>query len=353
MQQFRPFASFSETNGVGLIEEPMEENISAYPPVSPATGDLKGPRPTSAPLPGLLEGDLKGPRPTSAPLPPLLNLFPGQFASTSTRTTEELGPASDTSPASTGPISLTSALKATMTANSTIERRIVIIPGTKKSRVSNATDVPIKRINSRLHHGIILAIIGVILLTTLVSLTPLASGQGGTPPLIRFGNWVQSQVVNWQIISHNNTPPVVQNSSPDVQAPPPVQLPKSQYIAIAQQDASNAGISPDYFVRQINQESGFNPNAYSYSGAEGIAQFMPATARGLGIDPWDPIQALQAAANVMAGYSHQYGGNYAMALAAYNAGSGTVQYAVNACGSNWMNCLPAQTQNYIYVIMGI
>ncbi len=43
-----------------------------------------------------------------------------------------------------------------------------------------------------------------------------------------------------------------------------------------------------------------------------------------------------------------------MALAAYNGGSGTVTYAVNACGaSNWLNCLPGQTRNYIYVIMGI
>ncbi len=131
-------------------------------------------------------------------------------------------------------------------------------------------------------------------------------------------------------------------------------LPKSQYIAIAQQDAVNAGISPDYFVRQINQESGFNPNAYSPAGAEGIAQFEPGTAAGLGINPWNPVQALQASARLMANYNRNYGGNYAMALAAYNGGSGTVAYSVNACGTaNWMNCLPYETRHYIYVIMGI
>jgi len=43
-----------------------------------------------------------------------------------------------------------------------------------------------------------------------------------------------------------------------------------------------------------------------------------------------------------------------MALAAYNGGSGTVQYAVNSCGAaNWMNCLPGETRNYIRTIMGI
>jgi soluble lytic murein transglycosylase-like protein len=136
-------------------------------------------------------------------------------------------------------------------------------------------------------------------------------------------------------------------------APPPVNLPKSVYVSIAQQDATNAGISPDYFVRQINLESGFNPNAISPSGAEGIAQFMPATARGLGIDPFNPYEALNAAAKYMASYDRMYNGNYAMALAAYNAGGGTVQYAVQSCGSNWISCLPGQTQNYIMVIMGI
>ena len=322
MQQFRPFASFSETNGVGLIEEPMEEEISTFPT------DITSP----------------------------LNLFSdsaGQTMGTETRTTEQLEPVSNVSLASTGPLSLTSALKATMSAKMLANRRIVIIPGAKKREQSGTEGAPAKRMSPRLRHGIILAVIGVILLTTLLSLTPLATAQGSSPVLIRFGTWVHSQVVNWQVMSHNDTIPMAQNDSPQVQGPPAMYLPKSQYVAIAQQDAMNAGISPDYFVRQINLESSFNPNAYSGSGAEGIAQFMPATASGLGIDPWDPIQALRAAANVMAGYNKQYGGNYAMALAAYNGGSGTVQYAVNSCGSNWMNCLPAESRNYIRVIMGI
>jgi soluble lytic murein transglycosylase-like protein len=55
----------------------------------------------------------------------------------------------------------------------------------------------------------------------------------------------------------------------------------------------------------------------------------------------------------MARYSSNYGGDYAKALAAYNGGSGTVQYAVNNCGANWLNCLPGETRRYIFVIMGI
>ena len=134
---------------------------------------------------------------------------------------------------------------------------------------------------------------------------------------------------------------------------PPMTLPKSQYVAIAQQDAVAVGIPPDYFVRQIEQESGFNPNAVSPAGAVGIAQFLPGTAAGLGINPWDPIQALRGAATLMANFARQYGGDYAKALAAYNGGTGTVQSAVNNCGANWLNCLPGQTRHYIYIIMGI
>jgi soluble lytic murein transglycosylase-like protein len=130
-------------------------------------------------------------------------------------------------------------------------------------------------------------------------------------------------------------------------------LAKSQYVAIAQQDAAAVGIPPVYFERQIQQESGFNPNAVSPAGAVGIAQFLPGTAAGLGINPWDPIQALNGAAKLMANYARQYGGDYAKALAAYNGGSGTVRYAVNNCGTNWLNCLPGETRHYIYVIMGI
>ncbi|HLH63592.1 MAG TPA: transglycosylase SLT domain-containing protein [Ktedonobacteraceae bacterium] len=128
-------------------------------------------------------------------------------------------------------------------------------------------------------------------------------------------------------------------------------LPKSQYVAIARQDASNAGISPNLFVRQINQESGFNPWAVSPAGAIGIAQFMPATAASMGINPHDPIQSLRAAARLMASYAYQYG-NYAKALGAYNAGPGTVNWAVSVGGANWFNYLPYETRNYIDVIMG-
>jgi surface antigen len=69
----------------------------------------------------------------------------------------------------------------------------------------------------------------------------------------------------------------------------PPGLPNSPYVSVALEAARAAGIPTTPFLRQINAESGFNPHAVSPAGAIGIAQFMPATAAGLGINPWDPI----------------------------------------------------------------
>src|SRR6266568_8184877 len=231
---------------------------------------------------------------------------------------------------------------------------IIRIPGSRKrTPTTEELPVPAQRMSHRLRQGIILVTVLFVMITTLLSLAPLDNGQSAFPFFKNISEWVHAQQANWEFQAHD-TQAVQNNPSQQLPTPPPVILPSSQYVAIARQDAINAGISPDYFVRQINQESGFNPNAVSPAGAVGIAQFLPSTAAGLGFDPYDPIAALNGAAHLLASYSLNYGGDYAKALAAYNAGSGTVQYAVNACGAdNWMNCLPGETRNYIYVIMGI
>lgn len=252
-------------------------------------------------------------------------------------------------------LSLLTALQSTMTASNT--GRMVVIPGAKKrNKTSKKTGTTgRRRVKSRLRFIIVCGIILIVLGYTLLSLSPLAAGQGSFPGLSGFGNFIRQQAANLAYAAHI-APPAQQRQPTTTQGSttlPPVTLPKSQYIAIAQQDATDAGISPVYFVRQINQESGFNPNAVSPAGAVGIAQFEPGTAAGLGIDPWNPVQALRGAAQLMASYSRNYGGDYAKALAAYNGGTGTVQYAVNNCGANWLNCLPGETRHYIYVIMGI
>lgn len=123
------------------------------------------------------------------------------------------------------------------------------------------------------------------------------------------------------------------------------------YIDLARKDALDAGIDPDAFERQIRQESGFSPTARGGSGEIGIAQLMPDTAAGLGIDRTDPAASLRGAAQIMGRFYRKYG-DYRMAAAAYNAGSGTLAAAVRDCGGSWESCLPRSTRAYIRVVMG-
>jgi len=119
----------------------------------------------------------------------------------------------------------------------------------------------------------------------------------------------------------------------------------SEYDALIREAATRYNLDPDRFRRQLIAESGLDPNARNPSGAAGIAQFMPATARGLGIDPMDPKQAIPAAAQLMRSHLNTFGGDYTKALAAYNWGPGNVQ-------RKGMASAPAETRNYIQKITG-
>ncbi len=92
--------------------------------------------------------------------------------------------------------------------------------------------------------------------------------------------------------------------------------------------AQRTGLPPEFLAATLLQESAFDPQAISSAGAVGIAQFMPSTADGIGIDPFDPFDAIDGAAELLSGYVRAYGDRYAnpyaTALAAYNAGPGAV-----------------------------
>jgi soluble lytic murein transglycosylase-like protein len=140
-------------------------------------------------------------------------------------------------------------------------------------------------------------------------------------------------------------------ASPSYQSLPIPQTKYPSYVEVARQAALDNQIEPSVFIRQINQKSGFNPDVTGASGEIGIAQFMPETARSLGINAHDPVAALKGAARFMASYVHHFGGDYEKALAAYNAGAGTVESAIAQGGTNWKAYIPASTRRYVAIIL--
>jgi soluble lytic murein transglycosylase-like protein len=108
--------------------------------------------------------------------------------------------------------------------------------------------------------------------------------------------------------------------------------------------AQRNGLDPALLAGLIKQESGFNPNAGSPAGAQGLCQLMPGNARGLGVtDLHDPVQSIEGGAKYLAQQLKTFNGDVARALAAYNAGPGAVQ--------RYGGVPPyAETQNYVRAV---
>ena len=98
----------------------------------------------------------------------------------------------------------------------------------------------------------------------------------------------------------------------------------NQYAQTIEQAASSNGIPASLLGALLYHESRFEPNVVSSAGAEGIAQFMPSTAAGMGVNPLDPTSAINGAAQLLGSYTRQFG-SYSDALAAYDAGAGAVE----------------------------
>ena len=119
-----------------------------------------------------------------------------------------------------------------------------------------------------------------------------------------------------------------------------------QYRDAILSSAARWHVPPALMAGQLMAESGFDPNAGSPAGAQGIAQFMPSTAAAYGLtNPYDPVAAIDAEAHLMSDLLRQLG-SPELALAAYNAGPAPVE----AC-----HCIPPypETQAYVTRILAL
>ena len=116
--------------------------------------------------------------------------------------------------------------------------------------------------------------------------------------------------------------------------------------ALASAAAQN-DLPTDFFARLIWQESRFDPAAVSRAGAQGVAQFMPATANWRGLsNPFDPLEAIAQSAKLLRDLRREFG-NLGLAAAAYNAGPGRVR--------EWLagrRALPGETRAYVRIVTG-
>jgi hypothetical protein len=140
--------------------------------------------------------------------------------------------------------------------------------------------------------------------------------------------------------------PAVADETPE-RRPAVVRLTPDVICEVLAKTAASNGLPVDFFTRLIWQESRFKPDAVSPAGAQGIAQFMPQTARMRGLeDPFDPLEAIAKSAELLRDLNQDLG-NFGLAAAAYNAGPARVR--------DWMSArraLPRETNAYVLFVTG-
>lgn len=118
-------------------------------------------------------------------------------------------------------------------------------------------------------------------------------------------------------------------------------IPPPQIEQLVTANAGAWGVDPALVKAIIANESGFNANATSKTGAQGLMQLEPGTASDLGVaNAYDPAQNVWGGTRYIRGLLDRFHGDVRLAVAAYNAGPGAVE--------KYGGIPPyAETQNYV------
>lgn len=145
-------------------------------------------------------------------------------------------------------------------------------------------------------------------------------------------------------------------------------LPDHPYAALLQRTAAARGLDPELVAAVIEVESGFNPFAVSAKGARGLMQIIPSTWRELnpasscaGDHPppacgrhciFDPTANLESGTRHLRTLLDRFGGDAALALAAYNAGQAAVERAAPPGEQGAVPAL-AETRRYVAGVLDL
>jgi hypothetical protein len=163
--------------------------------------------------------------------------------------------------------------------------------------------------------------------TPLLSTALEAAGATGKAPTVR-------QIFDNSMVAGN---PLTSTGAPTCRP----DSPSSDMEQLITQAAGNHGVAPDLIRSVIRTESGFDPQAVSPAGAQGLMQLMPETAAELGVtNPFDPEQNIMAGTRYLRQLLDRYNGDLDHALAAYNWGMGNVD-------RHGLARLPEETRNYL------
>lgn len=191
---------------------------------------------------------------------------------------------------------------------------------------------------------------------------------GGFIPDNHTASTLHSLGVGVEFLSSLHSNAILQSTSTDTRWTRFVQQFDASYefIPIIRSMIVQAGI-PQEFLFLAMAESGFSSRAYSKKRAVGIWQFMPYTAKDLGLvindyvdERRDPIKSTQAAIKYLQ-FLYNATGQWYLAAMAYNCGLGRLKKAIERAGSSELEVLlderekylPGETRQYIRTILSM